>query len=112
MWNAASAGFTSDNAIAVLEDFARYPLPQAVRAWIKETEGRFGRLRLVPGPVIENETFLYLVSTSALVYKEIGMNPVAKKYLTESVYDVGGADDSAFHVTEDEKKFCFRIGEP
>ncbi len=109
LWNAASAGFTSDNAIAVLEDFARYPLPQAVRAWIKETEGRFGRLRLVPGPVIENETFLYLVSTSALVYKEIGMNPVAKKYLTESVYDVGGADDSAFHVTEDEKKFCFRL---
>ena len=53
LWNAASAGFTPDDAIAVLHKFARYEVPQSVEVWIKETAGRFGKLRLIPAPSIE-----------------------------------------------------------
>jgi len=53
LWNAASAGFTSSQAIAVLEEFSRYDVPQSVTMWIQETADRFGKLRLVPGPVEE-----------------------------------------------------------
>src|SRR5574344_591173 len=92
LWNAASAGFTPDDAIAVLYDFARYDVPQSVEMWIRETAGRFGKLRLIPAPSIEvplkvevtekeglsaadarkvKEEYLYLVTNSLAVYKEI-----------------------------------------
>ena len=50
LWNAASVGFSAQDAIDVLNKFARYDVPQAVVMWIKEIEGRFGKLRLVLGP--------------------------------------------------------------
>ncbi len=138
LWNAASAGFTPDDAIAVLYDFTRYDVPQSVEMWIRETAGRFGKLRLIPAPSIEvplkvevtekeglsaadarkvKEEYLYLVTNSLAVYKEISMNPVAKKLLSTCTYsepDVSGLKDADgnnidFHVTENEKKFCFML---
>lgn len=53
LWNATSAGFTPDDAVKVLNDFARYDVPQSVSAWIHETAGRFGKLVLKSGPVVE-----------------------------------------------------------
>ena len=44
LWNAASAGFSADDAVAVLQKYARYDIPQSVIAWIKETEDRFGKI--------------------------------------------------------------------
>ncbi|MBR4600192.1 MAG: helicase-associated domain-containing protein, partial [Treponema sp.] len=56
LWNANAAGFSPDDAVKVLHDFARYDVPQSVEMWIKETAGRFGKLRLVPAPwIIMNE---------------------------------------------------------
>ena len=52
LWNANAAGFSPDDAVKVLHDFARYDVPQSVEMWIKETAGRFGKLRLVPAPWI------------------------------------------------------------
>ncbi|WP_296327758.1 DNA repair helicase XPB [uncultured Treponema sp.] len=52
LWNANAAGFSPDDAVKVLHDFARYDVPQSVEIWIKETAGRFGKLRLVPAPWI------------------------------------------------------------
>lgn len=46
LWNAASAGFTGDDALNVLNSFSRFPVPQAVSFWIKDTCGKFGKLRL------------------------------------------------------------------
>src|SRR5574344_703843 len=51
LWNAASAGFNSKQAVGVLKEFSRYDVPQSVEMWIEETADRFGKLRLVPGPV-------------------------------------------------------------
>ena len=52
LWNAASAGFSPEGIAATLEDFARYPVPQAVGKWILETMGRFGKIRLVAAPPV------------------------------------------------------------
>ena len=128
LWNAASAGFTPEDAVAVLHKYARYDVPQSVEVWIKETAGRFGKLRLIPAPSIEvpasentaktvKEEYLYLVTDNGLVYKEISSNPVVKKFLTEAVYtepenlhlkDADG-NEIDFHVTENEKKYCFML---
>ena len=50
LWNAAGAGFTAEQAINTIRQYARYEVPQSVEVWISETASRFGRLRLVPGP--------------------------------------------------------------
>ncbi len=114
LWNAASAGFTSKQAIEVLEDFSRYAVPQSVSAWIYSTSERFGKLRLVPGPVKEvtsegktvKEEYLYLVSTSAAVYKEISVNQTMQKFLVPCEYQ---SDDSSVQVSDEEKRFCFLL---
>lgn len=111
LWNAASAGFTSQKAIDVLNEYSRYDMPQSVGMWIQETANRFGKLRLVPGPVFEKngvaDEYLYLVSTSPYIYKEINANPFAKKILMDCTYqDVPG---SCVELTEDEKKYCFML---
>lgn len=95
LWNAASAGFSADDAVAVLEKYARYDVPQSIPQWIREIADRFGMLRLLPGPEKETEArdkdgkpiiekYLYLTAKSAPVFKEIGVNPTVKKYLCAS----------------------------
>lgn len=96
LWNAASAGFTAENAIEVLQKFARYDVPQSIVMWIKEISSRFGKIKLITGPDIEVpvkedsaekiiEHFLYLVADSLPVYKEIAANRTVKKLLTETL---------------------------
>ena len=95
LWNAASAGFSADDAAAVLQKYARYDVPQSVIAWIKETASRFGKITLLAGPDIEVpvkegsaekiiEHYLYLKADSLPVYKEIFANHSVKKLLTAS----------------------------
>ncbi len=95
LWNAASAGFSADDAVAVLQKYARYDVPQSVIAWIKETASRFGKITLLAGPDIEVpvkegsaekiiEHYLYLKADSLPVYKEIFANHSVKKLLTAS----------------------------
>ena len=91
LWNAASAGFSSDDAVNVLEKFARYDVPQAVIAWIKEVCGRFGKIRLLPYEQEEEkdtesedklkEQYLCLVAQTGAIYKEIGANTAVRKLL-------------------------------
>lgn len=95
LWNAASAGFSADDAAAVLQKYARYDVPQSVFAWIKETASRFGKITLLAGPDIEVpvkegsaekiiEHYLYLKADSLPVYKEIFANHSVKNLLTAS----------------------------
>lgn len=86
LWNATSAGFSAEDAIKVLYEYARYDVPQAVEAWIRETAMRFGKLRLIEGPkgalLNGSDEYLYLETDSEAVYKEICALPVGKKYLS------------------------------
>ena len=81
LWNAASAGFSAQDAVDVLERFARYDVPQAVVAWIKEVCSRFGKIRLLPA---EDPETLVLVAQTEAIYKEIGANTAVKKLLNPS----------------------------
>ncbi len=46
LWNAASSGMTVAQVNAALTDWAKYPVPPNVPAWVQETMGRYGRLEL------------------------------------------------------------------
>ncbi|WP_288517027.1 DNA repair helicase XPB [uncultured Treponema sp.] len=128
LWNASGAGFKPEQAIGVLKEFARYDVPQSVEQWILETAGRFGKLRLVQGPKIEvpltaansegkkdskqvTEEYLYLVTESSLVYREIAACSVGKKMLTECQYEEpsGISEDKKVKVSENEKRNCFML---
>lgn len=111
LWNAASAGFSADDAVAVLQKFARYDVPQSVTAWIKETENRFGKITLIAGPDLEVpvkegsaekiiEHYLYLVADSLPVYKEIAANQAVKKMLTSSTADEAPQYSFLLHLTD------------
>ncbi|MCQ2612250.1 MAG: DEAD/DEAH box helicase [Treponemataceae bacterium] len=97
LWNAASAGFSSEDAIAVLEKYARYDVPQVVSSWIKEVGMRFGKLFLIPNPFDEADQAdaaqtqepvqttpksLLLATNTAAVYREIEASRSMRKYLT------------------------------
>ena len=83
LWNAASAGFSAQDAVDVLNKFARYDVPQSVVAWINEVSGRFGKIRLVEVPKTKDdeEQYLSLQAQSEAIYKEIGANIAVKKML-------------------------------
>lgn len=128
LWNATSAGFTPEDAIKVLEKYARYDVPQSVVFWIKETAGRFGKLKIVPGPKMQvplkptevfseettytgqmiEEQFLYLVASSKPIFLEISANPNLKKYISPCEYDES-VENACVELTEDEKKYCFLL---
>ncbi len=128
LWNASGAGFSAEQAIETLRDFARYDVPQSVELWITETAGRFGKLRLVQGPKVNvpltgdalegkkevkqiEEEYLYLITESSLVYREIGASSVGKKLLVPCSYEEPAnvkAKDKV-ELSENEKKYCFML---
>ena len=111
LWNAASAGFSADDAAAVLQKYARFDVPQSVIAWIKETASRFGKITLLAGPDIEVpvkegsaekiiEHYLYLKADSLPVYKEIFANHSVKKLLTASSDTNAPEHSFLIHLTD------------
>ncbi|MDE6705947.1 MAG: DEAD/DEAH box helicase [Treponemataceae bacterium] len=129
LWNAAGAGFFPEDAVAVLHEFARYDVPQSVEQWIRETAGRFGKLRLIPAPSVAvpchpsaivapdaedtkpaeiEEAYLYLVTESRAVFKEIAASVLVKKQMLTIVPYVAPQKDAAA-VSDDEKQQCFLL---
>lgn len=120
LWNAASAGFMPQDAVNVLQKYARYDVPQSVSLWITETAGRFGKLRMIPGPCVEVksakkqdgtavcEQYLYLVTKYRPVFLEIKANPQAKKYLVPSAYDENAVSVKT-ELSSEEKNYCFSL---
>ncbi len=122
LWNAASANFTSKDAIEVLHKYARYDVPQSVEMWIQETAERFGKLRIVPGFLMKSETkeaetveYLYLVCSSPFVHKELSVNPSLKKNLIPCEFNEEFFQESLkryeckIELNENEKKYCFAL---
>ena len=134
LWNASGAGFTPEQAVSVLKEFARYDVPQNIEMWITETAGRFGKLRMVQGPSIEvpvnpdkiitddsgdakktevtvKEEYLYLVTSSPFVAKQIAISGTGRKYLTECTYEEPAniKSEDRVEVSEEEKKNCFML---
>lgn len=95
LWNAASAGISTQQIIQVLREFSRYHIPQNIEMWICETAERFGKVRLVQSDEseIHGETspeknspplheFLYLETVDEKIFKQIQNNSIAKKFLS------------------------------
>ena len=85
LWNAASAGFTAEDAEKVLVKYARYDVPSSVIMWMREVAGRFGAVRMIPGYDTEvngvKEQYLYLVCESDFAFKEISRSKASKDIL-------------------------------
>ncbi|MBR6582536.1 MAG: DEAD/DEAH box helicase, partial [Treponema sp.] len=119
LWNASSAGFGPEDAVAVLEKYARYDVPQSVVMWIKEIASRFGKIRLIPGPVnlvpvkedsdkLVEEKYLYLVAQSLPIYKELGALKEVKKIIWACDYvEPENSTNNKIELSDDEKQFCF-----
>ena len=45
LWNAAAAGFTADEMVAVLQKYTKFPIPPNLPADIAETVSRYGRVQ-------------------------------------------------------------------
>ena len=50
LWNAAAAGLSPEEAINILLRWSKYEVPPNVPVSIRDTMGRYGRLKLRPGP--------------------------------------------------------------
>src|SRR5882757_11400385 len=46
LWNAAAAGITAEEMVAVLQRYTKFPIPANLPADIAETVSRYGRVRL------------------------------------------------------------------
>ncbi len=76
LWNAASAGLSADSMLQRLESCSRFPIPETVSFFIRDTVSRFGLLTLtsVPG----EEKLLYLTVPDLLVRSELlSRRPIA-----------------------------------
>jgi len=84
LWNAVSAGFSADDAITTLTEYSRFPVPQAVEFWIRETSGKFGKLKMKMPEKADVETcdYLFLEAYSLPIFKEINAAKQIKDYIT------------------------------
>ena len=122
LWNAASAGFTAEDAVSVLKKYAKYDIPQSVCVWIKEVSGRFGMVRIIPGPKevvplsgdffseeqkkVVPEQYLYLVVKNEKIFLELGPIKSFQTLLTPCKIDFS-VPSLPQDLTENEKKFSF-----
>ena len=122
LWNAASAGFTAEDAVSVLKKYAKYDIPQSVCVWIKEVSDRFGMVRIIPGPKevvplsgdffseeqkkVIPEQYLYLVVKNEKIFLELGAIKSFQTLLTPCKIDFS-VPSLPQDLTENEKKFSF-----
>jgi DNA excision repair protein ERCC-3 len=81
LWNAASAGLSAEEAVAVLERFSKFDLPGNVLTDIKEYISRFGRLKLTRS----DEGHLLLKSEDPMLVAEVARNRVIQPHVLEQI---------------------------
>jgi DNA excision repair protein ERCC-3 len=92
LWNAAAAGFTAEQMIAVLNRYTKFPVPANLPADIAETVSRYGRVRLER----MNADQLKLVCADKPLLVELSRQKKLKEYLGEKLDDVSFAIEPAF----------------
>ena len=111
LWNAAGVGLSADSIMKTLTGFSSFKVPDSILVWMKETMGRYGKIKLLPLEKpqeekngIENKTdieesgenqadgikhetpyaeFLRLKPENALIFKELKSSKILLKYLIE-----------------------------
>src|SRR5262245_36427049 len=92
LWNAAAAGFTAEQMVAVLQRYTKFTIPPNLPADIAETVSRYGRVRLER----MNANQLKLVCADKPLLVELSRQKSLRSYLGEKIDDVSFAIDPAF----------------
>src|SRR5436305_2540567 len=81
LWNAAAAGFTAEQMVAVLNRYTKFPVPPNLPADIAETVSRYGRVRLERIDAAR----LKLVCADKPLLAELARQKKLREYLGEQV---------------------------
>ena len=81
LWNAASAGFRSEDIAGRLEKYSRYQIPAGIIGGFADTMSRYGKIRMVS---TQSDDELHLVIEDSAVRAEIGAVKTLEKYLQKT----------------------------
>jgi DNA excision repair protein ERCC-3 len=87
LWNAASAGFSPEDVVRVLNEYTRYAIPAGITEGFSDTMSRYGKIRLTTPdnqPGGEMPAALLLTTSDKAVLAEIGAAKVLEKYLSRT----------------------------
>jgi DNA excision repair protein ERCC-3 len=90
LWNAAAAGMSADDMVAVLRQYSKFPLPTNLAADIAERVSRYGRVRLERA-----DDKLKLVCADGPLLEELARQPKVRDYLGERLDAVSFLVDPA-----------------
>jgi DNA excision repair protein ERCC-3 len=76
LWNAAAAGMTADQMMAVLARYSKFPLPGNLAIDLEDLVGRYGRVRLE-----KLDDGLRLVCPDGRLLEELARQPKLRQYL-------------------------------
>lgn len=91
LWNAAAAGFTATEMIAVLQKYTKFPIPPNIPTDINETVSRYGRVKLERF----DENRLRLVCLEKPLLEELARQPKVKTLLGEKIDTTSYVIDAA-----------------
>lgn len=101
LWNAAAAGHTAAQMVAVLEQYSKFPLPTNLAPDIAETVSRYGRVRLERAPQHTSPdgspvAYLRLVCPDRPLLEELARQQKVRQYLGERLDETSFLIDPAF----------------
>src|SRR5262249_1964068 len=91
LWNAAAAGLTAEEMVAVLHRYSKFPLPSNLATDIAEQVSRYGRVRLEKAG-----EKLRLVCTDKPLLEELSREAKVREYLGEGLDAISYLVDPAF----------------
>jgi DNA excision repair protein ERCC-3 len=91
LWNAAAAGMTADEMVAVLTRYSKFPLPTNLPVDLAELAGRYGRVRLE-----RDAERLRLVCPDGPLLEELCRQPKVRQYLGDRLDETSFAVEPRF----------------
>jgi DNA excision repair protein ERCC-3 len=91
LWNAAAAGMTADEMLAVLTRFSKFPVPPNLAADLTDLASRYGRVRLE-----RDGDRLRLICPDAPLLAELVRQPKVRQYLGDAIDGSSYAVDPSF----------------
>ncbi|HEX3150844.1 MAG TPA: DNA repair helicase XPB [Gemmataceae bacterium] len=88
LWNAAAAGITAHEMVAVLQKYTKFPLPANIPTDIEETVSRYGRVKLDR----LDESRLRISCQDKALLEELARQPKVRGYLGDKL------DESSFAI--------------
>jgi DNA excision repair protein ERCC-3 len=91
LWNAAAAGLTAGQMVAVLAKYSKFPLPANLPVDLAELAGRYGRVKLE-----RDGERLRLVCADGPLLEELSRQPKVRQYLGDRLDATSFAVEPAF----------------